>query len=215
MFSPYLLTISMSIPFYLAFPLLESFSVPNQGLGRRDTREYCPTPNPNNIGYFADPEYPVGYDGSTCTESAFNPFIAPLIGHDKRSLSSSSSSSPIHVPKKDHEKRVQGVCTIIARQVFNHYMPDNYRVANTGQVRLLVGINYMFSISTCAMIDAVKIWLHNGGADYELFSETDVTDSGASVSFQPLSTGDYHFEVTFKENIFQSGALRLYRIGPG
>lgn len=33
------------------------------------------------------------------------------------------------------------------------------------------------------------------------------------MSFTVPQDGDYHVEVTFRENIFQDGALRLYEIG--
>ncbi|KAI4232278.1 MAG: hypothetical protein LQ352_008345 [Teloschistes flavicans] len=181
---------------------------PERNLLPRGPGETCSN-GINNGKQLADTTYPGSFNPSTCPDlSGPNPWDAPLVGHDKRSL---SAPPPPTAPLSKRDP----TCQIIARQIFDHYIPDNHRVANTQQVRLFPGLGYVFSISTCALVDRIKLYLNTGNGHFQVTQNVSPNDGTRdAISFVVPQTGDYHFEVTFHENIFQDGALRLYQIDP-
>lgn len=68
-------------------------------------------------------------------------------------------------------------------------------------------------MSTCALVDQINIYLNTGNYHFDRVQNVHIDDTRTSVSFTVPQNGDYHVEVTFRENIFQDGALRLYEIG--
>ncbi|KAL9594255.1 MAG: hypothetical protein Q9219_007136 [cf. Caloplaca sp. 3 TL-2023] len=198
---PTLLTL---LPLAFALPT----GSPDRNLFRRGPGEICPN-GINNGKQLADVTYPGSFNPDTCPDlQGANHWEAPLVGHDKRSL--------VPAPTTPHSlsKRVT-TCQIIARQVFDHYVPDNHGIANTQQVRLRTGLSYVFSISTCTLVERIKLYLNTGGYRFRVTNNVTPNDGTRdAISFVVPETGDYHFEVTFRENIFQDGALRLYKIDP-
>ena len=200
-------TLFACIPLAFALPALEK---PNEAVPRnllpRGPGEICSN-GVNNGKQLADTVYPGQFNPDTCPDySGPNPWDAPLVGHDKRSLAP--------VTRNGVDKR-QPACQVIARQIFDHYIPDNHRVANTQQVHLYQGLAYVFSITTCALVDRIKLYLNTGNGHFEVTNNVTPNDGTRSaISFVVPHEGDYHFEVTFHENIFQDGALRLYELAP-
>ncbi|KAL8710649.1 MAG: hypothetical protein Q9220_004873 [cf. Caloplaca sp. 1 TL-2023] len=153
------------------------------------------------------------YNPSTCPDMANpNPWDLALVGHDKKRSLAPSSLAPAPALQERQDSTL--TCRIIARQVFDHYYPDQHRVANTAQVRLQTGLGYVFSMSTCALVDTIKVYLNTGGGHFSVVQNVHPDATRDAVSFTVEQNGDYHVEVTFHQNIFQAGALRLYEIGP-
>ncbi|KAL9595396.1 MAG: hypothetical protein Q9219_006471 [cf. Caloplaca sp. 3 TL-2023] len=219
--------------FYLSlvFTLPTSESYPDHNLARRESFVDCPAQN-GWVRKAPEPRWPAPYNANTCPsiEDSYGALEFPHAPTPGADISDGELRKRLHAKQRDdtgpsdtmraslpsiETRQEYDICQIIARAVFQHVDPDEHRQAVTGEITLTAGVRYVFSISTCAVIDSVSAWLHRGGDDYVPVADAAPGDEQGFLNFVPAVTGVYHFFVEFGQNIFQNGALRLYQIGPG
>ncbi|KAL8956056.1 MAG: hypothetical protein Q9183_006433, partial [Haloplaca sp. 2 TL-2023] len=96
------------------------------------------------------------------------------------------------------------------------------RTANTGEVRLLPGLAYVFAVSGCASVERISAWLNTGDGNFDRVESLTVDTSldpldrrENALAFNVERAGNYHFQVDFVRDIYQYGMIALYQIGQG